>query len=105
MRLTPKPLAGDNDDQRSASRMKRVEDLNLRSQTPGIMTLIRRASIRRTCQSRSGERRVLAGYTVQFTTATTLVAGLAKAREQFLVQPPLAVRPRFSTGSCTTASC
>jgi hypothetical protein len=39
----------------------------------------RRASARRTCRSRSGERRSWPDTRYKFTTATTLVAGLAKA--------------------------
>ena len=50
-------LAAENTHSVTVSRMKRVEDLHLKTQTPGIMTLARRASARPIYQSRSGDRR------------------------------------------------
>jgi hypothetical protein len=58
MRLAPKLLAGEHSHQGSASGMKRVENLNLKSQTPGIMTLVRRTcGIRRNADTDSSARR------------------------------------------------
>lgn len=41
MRLTPKLLAGEDNHQGPVPGMERVKDLDLKSQTPGIMTLVR----------------------------------------------------------------
>ena len=43
MLLTRELLAGEHSDQCSTTGMERVEDLDLKSQTPGIMTLVRPA--------------------------------------------------------------
>jgi hypothetical protein len=41
--LTPELLAGEHSHKRSAAGMKRIEDLDFKPQTPGIMTLVRPA--------------------------------------------------------------
>jgi|GEM_PF-2873107 len=47
-------LAAENTHSVTVSRMKRVEDLHLKTQTPGIMTLARRAAARAISRQRSG---------------------------------------------------
>ena len=52
MLLTAMQLAAENTHRVTASRMKRVEDLHLKAQTPGIMTLARMLMVR--CMYRNG---------------------------------------------------
>ena len=47
-------LAAENAHSVTVSRMKRVEDLHLKTQTPGSMTLARLAAARAICRQRSG---------------------------------------------------
>jgi hypothetical protein len=49
-------LAAENTHSVTVSRMKRVEDLHLKTQTPGIMTLARPASAKAGSHARSATR-------------------------------------------------
>jgi len=53
MLLAAMQLAAENAHRVTASRMKRVEDLHLKSQTPGIMALARPAAARVIWRQRS----------------------------------------------------
>src|SRR5262249_20958600 len=53
MLSTSKLLAGEYSDQRSTSGMERVDDLDLKSQTPGILTLVRPAPAKATSRQPS----------------------------------------------------
>ena len=53
MLLTAMQLAAENAHRVLASRMKRVEDLHLKTQMPGIMTLARPAAARVICRQPS----------------------------------------------------
>jgi hypothetical protein len=56
MLLAAMQLSAENAHRVTASRMKRVEDLHLKSQTPGIMALARPASANRISPQPSARR-------------------------------------------------
>jgi hypothetical protein len=56
MLLAAMQLAAENAHRVTASRMKRVEDLHLKSQTPGIMALARAQPASRISRRRSARR-------------------------------------------------